>query len=89
MNRIDFLTSEISEANIVYAETGENGIPESSYNLYMNELQELDPTNTLIAEIQPIAIKGQKIKHSSPMLSLEKVYTIEELQKWMKKISRN
>lgn len=79
----------LKEANKIYSETGEDGIPEDEYNKLMKELEELDPDNGLLSKIEPVQVfsKG-KVKYENLMLSLEKVYNIEDLKKWMKKVSR-
>jgi len=83
------LIEKIKEANKYYAENGENFVSDKLYHSWLNQLKEKDPTNPLLTSLQPTTkIKGEKIKHSSPMLSLDKVYSIDELKKWMEKVSR-
>ncbi len=80
----------LEEANRVYDETGENGIPESEYNSLMKELEEIDPTNSLINRVASSKVSSTgKVRHKKLMLSLEKVYTIEDLTKWMNKVARS
>lgn len=69
-----------------------NGNPlvsDVEYDNIFNQLKALDPNNTIFSEIEHGEEVGETIKHDKPMLSLEKVYSAEELFKWVKKVSRN
>lgn len=77
------------QANKIYDETGEDGIPEHIYNDLMYRLEELDPGHELLHRVAAPVVNSQgKIIHKKPMLSLEKVYSVEDLKKWMTKVSR-
>ncbi len=80
----------LTEANEHYAVTGEDFLIEEEYNMLMRKLQELDPTNPLIHTPQAVIVKSdEKVIHETPMLSLEKVYSIADLKKWMRKVARD
>lgn len=84
-----FLEEQIELANKVYWDTGENGMMEKLYLTYCRELAEYDPDHALLKGVySPNVTSGKKVKHGSPMLSLEKVYDLESLKKWMAKVSR-
>jgi len=64
-------------------------ISDPEYDELEEKLRQLDPDNPLLNEIVDAPIRGQKFKHPKPMLSLDKVYTKEDLEKWLRKISRS
>lgn len=83
------IVSKIVKANKVYWETGENGLPEAEYNSLMHELGELDSDHPLVNGVSAVKVASiGKVKHATPMLSLDKAYTVDELQKWMVKVAR-
>ena len=68
-----------------------NGNPEISdieYDKLVEELKSIDPENDLVNKVNSENAFGEKVVHKEPMLSLNKVYTKEELKKWMKSVSR-
>ncbi len=88
MSRINEIVSRLKQANEQYDKDG-TGIPEGEYLSLMKELKEIDPENELLSELGEAKVSSKgKIKHEKPKLSLDKVYTIPEVKKWMKKVSR-
>lgn len=84
------LVQALEKANTVYWETGENGLPESIYNKYMEELEVINPNHPLIHNITgPVINSEGKVEHKIPMLSLAKSYDIAGIKKWMSKVSRS
>ena len=69
-----------------------NGTPEISdveYDKLVEELRKIDPENDLVNKVNSENAVGEKVFHKEPMLSLNKVYSQEELKKWMKSVSRS
>ena len=65
-------------------------IPDPEYDELEKELELLDPNNPILRKIEPIKVdSNNKVKHPTPMLSLDKVYTREELEKWLRKTARS
>lgn len=65
-------------------------ISDQEYDKLMEELRVFDPENELLINPEYINQSGDDvIEHDTPMLSLEKVYTEEELLAWCDKVSRN
>ncbi len=63
------------------------GFPEISdqeYDELENDLRLLDPSNRVLQIVGVKVISNKKIKHDSPMLSLDKCYEIKDLLKWKK-----
>lgn len=88
MKKTDIIKTLV-KANEIYWSTGENGMPEAEYNRLMAKLQEIDPNHPLITGIGETKIKSAgKVVHDTPMLSLDKAYTVDEVRKWMAKVAR-
>lgn len=87
---IQKLEKEIRKHDDLYWNQNEPIISDFDYDKLVNRLKELDPFNQLITRlnIEKTSSKN-KIKHSNLMLSLEKVYSYQDLLTWCKKISRN
>ena len=72
--------------------TGEGDpVPDVLYDAYIEELRVLDSEHELLTkvEISVDITSDNTIKHDTPMLSLEKVYSLEDLLSWCTKVSRN
>jgi len=79
----------ISTADKHYAETGEDYIPDDEYHKLREELKTIFPESEVLNKLESIQVSSSgKVKHDIPMLSLDKVYSVEDLKKWMQKVSR-
>ena len=81
------LVSFLEEASLAYRE-GSPIIDDDTYDhVYLAELQQRDPEHPFLnkIEIEP-EFGGDRLKHSEPMLSIEKSYSIEETQKWVNRV---
>lgn len=67
---------------------GKSEISDVEYDKLVEELKSIDPENELVNKVNSENAFGEKVFHKEPMLSLNKVYTKEELKKWMKSVSR-
>ena len=89
LEEIKKLEKEIEFHNKAYWEDQDSIIPDPDYDKLVNRLLELDPNNVLVNQIHSTVVNSSnKIKHENPMLSLDKVYTSEEVLKWCHKVAR-
>lgn len=90
MTRIEELEGEIQHHDRKYWEEGSPEISDIDYDKLIRELTKLDPENLLLTKFhsEKVSTTG-KVKHLQPMLSLNKVYTKEELISWCEKVARN
>ena len=90
MNRIQELENQIRHHNDLYWNGKELEISDIEYDALCRELEELDPENELIQNFgrKNVSSNEKLIKHSRKMLSLGKIYSKEDLLKWVKKVSR-
>lgn len=86
-NRIEALRAEILRLNDLYYNRGESDVSDEVYDSLKRELRELegetdDPHSPL--NVVGAASDGgfEKVRHLSPMLSLENAYNEEELTDW-------
>lgn len=83
------IVDTLTKANEIYWKTGQNYFSDETYFGLEEQLRKLNPQHELLKKVQsPVVSSLGKIKHATPMLSLEKVYSIEELKKWMQKVAR-
>ena len=84
--RMDFLNNELHKHNHQYFILNNPTISDSKYDKMMSELATLETEFNIINSGSPttrigsplFSNKFKKIKHSTPMLSLDKAFTIEE-----------
>jgi DNA ligase (NAD+) len=89
------LTEELNRANELYRKGEQSPLTDAEFDRKMRELRELEendpqnippdsPTQTIGKESAEAGF--ERVKHSFPMLSIENVYTLEDLDAWMRKI---
>lgn len=71
--------------NALYFEKNAPVISDYEFDRLTRRLGELKPDSTTLSEISTEGEERPKIAHLEPMLSLEKAYTEEEVQKWAAK----
>jgi len=88
--KIKELEDKILYHNDLYWNENKPEISDIDYDNLIRELEEVDPNNPIIKKIHDIRDEGiKKIKHKYPMLSLDKVYEVDDLIKWCQKVSRS
>lgn len=85
---INELVGLIEEANAHYALTGENLVPDSTFEEWTRQLKSVNPKHPALNFVAPEVSSLGKVIHQTPMLSLNKVYSVEDLKKWMNKVAR-
>lgn len=69
--------------------SGNSLVDDSTYDDLIETLRKINPNNEILTQIETGKIKGKTVNHTVPMLSLQKVYTKDNLYKWMKTVARN
>ena len=82
--KIKDLVNKLKEAKEAYYK-GVHTISDSNFDTLEDKLKKLDPTNEYF-NIVGAPNYGNKIKHEIPMLSISKAKTVEDVEKWIKKI---
>lgn len=76
----------ILKAQNEYWETGSSYLSDSEWDKLIEQLRSIDPNHPVL---DAIGGKVGDVKHTEPMLSLQKVYTVDELCKWIKLVARD
>ncbi len=81
------LVSFLEEASLAYR-NGSPIIDDDTYDhIYLAELQRREPEHSFLNKIEEEPDFGAgRLKHSEPMLSIEKSYSVEETQKWVNRV---
>ncbi len=88
--------SEIELVNLIeyhnrrYWEFSEPEISDDQYDGLIRALEAINPSHPLISQVNaPSVASTGKIKHTEPMLSLDKAYSIDEVMEWAGKHARS
>lgn len=77
------LASRIAELNKQYWEKGIADITDTAYDSLVEELRAMNPEHPLIKKLEaPVVLSSGKVRHSVPMLSLAKAYSLQEIMDW-------
>lgn len=89
LDKIKELEEIISKNDNLYW-AGNTVISDEEYDAYVEELKKIDPNNKLITRVNETIVSSVgKVNHLKPMLSLDKVYTLQNLFSWVKNKSRD
>jgi len=67
---------------------GDPLISDGEYDELVEALRSLDPHHPYLHAVEPEALKGTQIRHPTPMLSIDKAYHIETLQRFLDRVSK-
>jgi DNA ligase (NAD+) len=82
---IEDLEKKILKHKALYY-AGKAEISDERYDLLEEELRKLNPNHPVLKMVgSPLEDKSEKAKHQKKMLSLEKTYVLDELEKWIDK----
>ena len=86
--RIRELEQQIKQWNEEYW-GGHPTVSDPDYDTAIRELSRRDPGNPLLEHIGSVPVPSEeKVVHKVPMLSLDKAYTLEDLEKFVTRVSR-
>ncbi|MBQ4107345.1 MAG: hypothetical protein IJC73_07185 [Lentisphaeria bacterium] len=86
----DELTEAIRHHNHLYWDLGTPAISDADYDDLIRELTNRDPAHPLLQEVHaPAVAAGREIALTAPMMSLDKVYSLEDLLGWLNRTVRN
>lgn len=86
---LEQLTELIGYHNKLYWEKGAPEIADADYDLLLEELRRRDPGHPLVNAIHtPLVVSAGKVRHRTPMLSLDKAYSLEAVLEWGHKFAR-
>ena len=76
------LEAAVTEHNRHYWEENAPIISDDLFDLLVRELTFRNPDSPVLQRVPSATVTGAKVRHSAPMLSLDKCYTAEELDRW-------
>jgi len=86
------MLNEIARTLQVYNEAYRKGSPivsDAEYDRLVEELRSLDPEHPFLHAVEPEAFSGKReIRHPVPMLSTDKAYTGEALERFVARVSK-
>lgn len=81
------LEEKIMQANIAYWSKHQPIMSDAEYDRLIEQLRKEDPFNPLISKLDD-GTKNECV-HPYPMLSLRKVYNLEDLKSWVRSVARS
>ena len=88
MTDIQQLVDQLETYNRAYRD-GQPLVTDQVYDELVEQLRALDPQHPFLTSVEPERFSGrEEVRHTSPMLSLEKAYTDEQLQRFFARLAR-
>ena len=88
MENINIIAEQLKKYNEAYR-NGKPLVTDAKYDELIEKLKKLDPFHEFLHSVEPEKFEVRKeIKHPVPMLSLEKAYTKESLEKFIARVKK-
>ena len=88
MNEIEKVVQRLRAYNEAYRK-GAPIVSDAEYDTLVERLRDIDPAHPFLHVIEPERFEGKKeIRHPVPMLSTEKAYTIEALERFVNRVTK-
>jgi len=85
---IESLTAKLEKYNRAYRQ-GQPLVSDAEYDNLTEELRRLDPEHNFLHQVEAEKFSGRReIRHPQPMLSTEKAYTREALQRFIERVEK-
>jgi DNA ligase (NAD+) len=85
---LDDLAARLDVYNQAYRE-GNPIVSDAQYDVLVEKLRELAPDHPYLQIVEPEKFADrQKVRHPTPMLSIEKAYTIEQLERFVARVEK-
>jgi len=79
------LVRDLKKYNRAYRK-GTPLVTDEEYDTIIENLKRLDPDNAWLKKVEPELVRGPKVYHDPPMLSIQKVYQTKRLKQWLKDV---
>ncbi len=87
-NDIDRLAADLEKYNQAYRR-GQPLISDGEYDALVEKLRQLDPQHPFLQRVEPEVFEARReIRHPMPMLSTEKAYTRDQLQRFVHRVEK-
>ncbi len=85
MNKVKTLVTQLTEYNEAYR-AGNPIVSDTVYDALSAELQSIDPDHELLNHVEVESFGGDKVVHEVPMLSTDKCYTTDDVERYIQRI---
>jgi DNA ligase (NAD+) len=83
----DEIVKLLSDARDAYYNSDKPLMSDSEFDELEEKLRKLDPENSYFSSVGIIQPQGEKIRHSTPMLSMAKAKNMEDVKTWLKRLA--
>lgn len=88
MDKVEQLAQTLETYNEAYRK-GEPLVSDGEYDLLVESLRELDPSHPFFDRVEPEKFEGKvEVRHPRPMLSTEKAYNEEDLERFVTRVHK-
>ena len=88
MNKIEQLVAELTQLNDAYR-SGAPQVSDGEYDEKVEALRAMSPAHPFLNAVEPETFNGRgKVRHPTPMLSTEKAYKIEDLERFVNRVDK-
>lgn len=88
MDSVDDLVQRLKECNEAYRR-GNPLVSDREYDRLVERLREIDSAHPFLHAVEPETFEStQEVRHPSPMLSIEKAYTRENLERFLNRVKK-
>ena len=88
MNEIERLVEVLTQLNEAYR-SGEPVVSDAVYDEKVEALRALNPAHPYLGAVEPETFNGRgKVRHPTPMLSTEKAYKTEDLERFIRRVEK-
>jgi len=88
MEEIEKLVEKLNAYNDAYRR-GEPLVSDTEYDALAERLRALDPENPFLNRVEPETFEGKvEVRHPAPMLSTEKAYSKEQLERFLARVQK-
>lgn len=88
MKETEAIVQQLTDYNRAYRE-GKPLVSDAEYDVLVEKLRQLDPGHPFLRAVEPERFTGKReVRHPMAMLSLEKAYTREQLERFLARIEK-
>jgi DNA ligase (NAD+) len=85
--KINEMVKLLTDARDAYYNTDKPLMSDIEFDELEEKLRELDPENPYFFSVGILQPQGEKIRHTTPMLSMAKAKNMEDVQSWLKRLA--
>ncbi|MBU1169242.1 MAG: DNA ligase [Proteobacteria bacterium] len=88
MDKVDMLVQTLKNYSNAYRQ-GKPLVSDEEYDRLLKQLSDMDPSNPYLEVVEPERFEGKsEVRHPMPMLSTEKAYSTEDLERFVTRVHK-